>query len=80
MFISKLFEQQSSTYTYLLADLATKEAVIIDPVIDTVERDAKLIQQLGLKLVYAGNKKTIFPRNLSIRMLFLTISEYTCSC
>ncbi|CAF4856305.1 unnamed protein product, partial [Rotaria magnacalcarata] len=51
----QLFENESSTYTYLLADLATKQALIIDPVVDTVERDAKLIQQLGLKLRYAVN-------------------------
>ena len=51
----QLFEPVSSTYTYLLADMTTKEALIIDPVIDTVERDAKLIQQLGLKLIYAVN-------------------------
>ena len=54
-FLLKLFEHESSTYTYLLADLTTKEALIIDPVINTVERDAKLIQQLGLQLRYAGN-------------------------
>jgi len=54
-FTIQLFEHQSSTYTYLLADLATKEALIIDPVVDTVERDAKLIEQLGLKLRYAGS-------------------------
>ncbi|CAF5055901.1 unnamed protein product [Rotaria magnacalcarata] len=53
--LRQLFENQSSTYTYLLADSTTKEALIIDPVIDTVERDAKLIQQLGLNLRYAVN-------------------------
>ncbi|CAF1352525.1 unnamed protein product [Rotaria magnacalcarata] len=51
----QLYEPVSSTYTYLLADLTTKEALIIDPVIETAERDAKLIQQLGLKLRYAIN-------------------------
>ncbi|CAM4945787.1 unnamed protein product [Rotaria socialis] len=51
----QLFEPVSSTYTYLLADSTTKEALIIDPVIDTVERDAKLIQQFGLNLRYAVN-------------------------
>ncbi|CAF4897880.1 unnamed protein product [Rotaria sp. Silwood2] len=52
--LRQLFEHQSSTYTYLLADLITKEALIINPVVDTVERDAKLIEQLGLNLRYAG--------------------------
>ncbi|XP_051790764.1 persulfide dioxygenase ETHE1, mitochondrial-like isoform X1 [Erpetoichthys calabaricus] len=49
------FEKESSTYTYLLADKKTKEAVIIDPVLETVERDSRLIQQLQLKLLYAVN-------------------------
>jgi len=48
----QLFELESSTYTYLLADPATKEAVIIDSVLETAERDLKLIQELGLELKY----------------------------
>ncbi|KAH8875912.1 Persulfide dioxygenase ETHE1 isoform 3 [Schistosoma japonicum] len=46
----QLFEKVSSTYTYLLADARTKDAIIIDPVLETVERDRKLISQLNLKL------------------------------
>jgi hypothetical protein len=38
LFFRQLFEKESSTYTYILGDLVTKEAVIIDPVIETVER------------------------------------------
>lgn len=52
MLFHQLFESESSTYTYLLACEATKEAVIIDPVLETVERDIKLINELGLKLKY----------------------------
>lgn len=52
MIFHQLFEKETSTYTYLLADPKTKEAVLIDPVIETVERDLKLIQELGLKLNY----------------------------
>ncbi|XP_068099431.1 persulfide dioxygenase ETHE1, mitochondrial [Hyperolius riggenbachi] len=51
----QLFEPVSCTYTYLLADTASKEAVIIDPVLDTANRDAKLVKDLGLKMVYAVN-------------------------
>ncbi|XP_069496955.1 persulfide dioxygenase ETHE1, mitochondrial [Ambystoma mexicanum] len=51
----QLFEPVSSTYTYLLADQATKEAVLIDPVLETAKRDAKLVRELGLNLVYAAN-------------------------
>ncbi len=35
----QLFEHESSTYTYLLADPITKEAALIDSVIETFERD-----------------------------------------
>jgi sulfur dioxygenase len=49
----QLFESESSTYTYLIADKKTKEAVIIDPVLETVDRDVKLIEEMGLKLIYA---------------------------
>lgn len=49
----QLFESESSTYTYLIADRKTKEAAIIDPVLETVDRDLKLIEELGLKLIYA---------------------------
>ncbi len=49
----QLFEAESSTYTYIIADKKTKEAAIIDPVLETVDRDLKLIEELGLKLIYA---------------------------
>ncbi|XP_078394218.1 persulfide dioxygenase ETHE1, mitochondrial, partial [Cetorhinus maximus] len=50
-----LFEKVSCTYTYLLADAATKEAVLIDPVRESAERDLHLLRELGLKLLYAAN-------------------------
>ena len=49
----QLFEAESSTYTYIIADKKTKEAAIIDPVIETVDRDIKLLEELGLKVIYA---------------------------
>ncbi len=48
----QLFEKETSTYTYLLADPATHEAIIIDPTLVMVQRDLKLISELGLKLKY----------------------------
>ncbi|EOX93132.1 PREDICTED: persulfide dioxygenase ETHE1 homolog, mitochondrial isoform X1 [Theobroma cacao] len=53
----QLFEKESSTYTYLLADVShpRKPAVLIDPVDKTVERDLHLVKELGLKLIYAMN-------------------------
>ncbi len=46
----QLFEAVSSTYTYLLADATTKEAVLIDPVLETAARDSGLVADLGLQL------------------------------
>ena len=55
MLFRQLFEAESSTYTYLLADEDTKEAVLIDPVDLTVARDLALVNDLGLTLVLAVN-------------------------
>ena len=51
MLFRQLFDPATSTYTYLLADEHTREAVIIDPVREQVERDSELIDQLGLRLI-----------------------------
>ena len=47
----QLFDPQSSTYSYLLGDARTREALLIDPVFEQVRRDAALISELGLKLL-----------------------------
>lgn len=52
MLFRQLFDQESSTYTYLLADLTLKEAILIDPVLEQVGRDRKLLQELDLSLRY----------------------------
>lgn len=52
MIFHQLFESESSTYTYLLADEASGEAVLIDAVVETMERDLALVHELGLKLLY----------------------------
>ncbi|VDN03181.1 unnamed protein product [Thelazia callipaeda] len=75
----QLFEPVSCTYTYLLGCPLSGKAVIIDPVLDTVERDAKLIKELDLDPVYGlnthvhadhvtgtGELKRIFPRMQSV--------------
>jgi len=49
----QLFDPTSSTYTYLLGDRASCEAVLIDPVFEQARRDAALIVELGLKLVWS---------------------------
>ena len=52
MFFRQLFDPASFTYTYLIADDATHEAVIIDPVIELIERDLELLREHGLCLKY----------------------------
>jgi glyoxylase-like metal-dependent hydrolase (beta-lactamase superfamily II)/rhodanese-related sulfurtransferase len=52
MLFRQLVDPQSSTYTYLLADEATRQAVLIDPVFDQARRDSALLEELGLKLVW----------------------------
>ena len=52
MLFRQLYDSESCTYTYLLADLELKEAILIDPVLEQVERDLKLLQELGLTLRY----------------------------
>ncbi len=50
MLLRQLFDADTWTYTYLIADKPGGDAVLIDPVREQVERDLKLIDQLGLKL------------------------------
>jgi sulfur dioxygenase len=49
----QLFEANSGTYTYLLASRRGGEALIIDPVLEKVDRYLQLIRELDLKLVKA---------------------------
>lgn len=55
MIFRQLFDRETCTYTYLLGDASTKEAVLIDPVIELAERDAQLVKDIGLKLMYVMN-------------------------
>ena len=53
MIFRQIFDSVSSTYTYLLASRRGGEALIIDPVLDKVDRYIQLLQELDLKLVKA---------------------------
>lgn len=53
--LRQLFDKESWTYTYLLADYVAKEAIIIDPVIEQVNRDHSILKRLGLNLLYCAN-------------------------
>ena len=51
MIFKQVFDQKSSTYTYLIASAKGREAVIIDPVIENVDSYITLLNELDLKLV-----------------------------
>jgi glyoxylase-like metal-dependent hydrolase (beta-lactamase superfamily II)/rhodanese-related sulfurtransferase len=53
MIFRQLLDNESKTYTYLLGDPWSREAAIIDPVLEQFERDTQIIEELGLKLVYS---------------------------
>ena len=53
MIFRQLFDSTSSTYSYLLASRRGGEALIIDPVLEKVDRYLQLVRELDLKLVKA---------------------------
>jgi sulfur dioxygenase len=53
MIFRQLFDATSGTYTYLLASRPGGEALIIDPVLDRLERYLQLVRELDLRLVKA---------------------------
>ncbi len=50
--LRQLFDPESSTFTYLVADTEHRVAALIDPVLGQVERDVKLLSELGLELAF----------------------------
>lgn len=53
MIFRQLFDRESSTYTYLVADQSSKEALIIDPVVENVPQYMQLVKELDLKILIA---------------------------
>ena len=53
MIFRQLFDSVSGTYTYLIASRHGGEALIIDPVLEKVDRYLQLVRELDLKLVKA---------------------------
>ena len=51
MIFKQLFDQKSSTYTYLIASAEGREALVIDPVLENVHQYIELLKQLDLRLV-----------------------------
>jgi sulfur dioxygenase len=54
----QLFDPASSSYTYLVFDETTQDAVIIDPVDDQLGRDLAALREHGLRLVWAVETHT----------------------
>lgn len=51
MLFRQLFDPASSTYSYLIADPDSRQALLVDSVLEQVDRDYRLIQELNLTLV-----------------------------
>ena len=69
MIFRQLFEELSSTYTYLLGDETTGGAVLVDPVLPTWQRDLEVIRDLGLRLAYTVETHIHADHITSARML-----------
>lgn len=52
MIFKQLHEPISSTYTYVLGCPETGEAILLDPVVNSMDRDLQVLQGLGLRLAY----------------------------
>ncbi len=50
MLFRQLFDPETSTYTYLIADPESQEATLVDSVLEQVDRDGRLLKELGLTL------------------------------
>jgi glyoxylase-like metal-dependent hydrolase (beta-lactamase superfamily II) len=50
--LRQLFDEKTWTYSYIIGDPLTGRAVIIDPVLDKIDRDLQLLKELELTLVY----------------------------
>lgn len=51
LLLRQLFDGETGTFTYLLADVASRQGVLIDPVYEQHPRDLSLIRELGIELI-----------------------------
>lgn len=58
MIFRQLFDKNSSTYTYIIADSHTRAAAIIDPVLENTQSYLQLLHELDLSLKYAMDTHT----------------------
>ena len=59
MIFKQLFDQKSSTYTYLIASSKGREALIIDPVLENVSDYIILLKELNLRLVKSNKQRMV---------------------
>ncbi len=52
MLFRQLFDKETGTYTYLIANPKSQAAILVDSVLEQVERDLKLLKELELKLYF----------------------------
>jgi glyoxylase-like metal-dependent hydrolase (beta-lactamase superfamily II) len=76
----QLFDPVSSTYTYLLADDATREAVVIDPVLESVDRDVALLRESGLTLRFVLDTHVHADHVTGAQALKEETGALTCVC
>lgn len=65
MIFRQLFDHDTWTYSYLLADEASREAIIIDPVVEKMPLYTQLFKELGVKLTHALDTCACGSRNRS---------------
>jgi glyoxylase-like metal-dependent hydrolase (beta-lactamase superfamily II) len=58
MLFRQLFDAETSSYTYVIADEATREAALVDTVLEQVDRDLTILRELDLRLVYVLDTHT----------------------
>ncbi|KAB7499182.1 Persulfide dioxygenase ETHE1, mitochondrial [Armadillidium nasatum] len=69
----QLFDRESCTYTYLLADTASSEAILIDPVIEWAERDLELVKEMRVNLKYVHYMNDLFQKIVIVHILWLPL-------
>ena len=53
--VRQLFDRESCTYSYLLVDSLSSEAILIDPVLELADRDAEVMRRMGVRLTQILN-------------------------
>ena len=76
----QLFHEESCTYTYIVADDATREAVIIDPVLECVQRDRALLAEHGLRLRWTLDTHVHADHVTGAAALKQALGASTCVC